>query len=401
MHSKKASLVNRPLSIRLAGTLFFLLARVADVGALADGPRLPVAQDSDNSPGADGGKSEELASYVKMLADPSYQRRELATRKLTDAGAEAIEPLEAAMLDGNLELIERASSILQDLALLETPDDAGQAWSSLERLQQAGPGAASTRAVSSLTLIRRERIKRAQAKLAAAGIRAGYQEFMQASISFTADMVRINDDWNGDIEVLEWLPWLYSSQLAMVEGAAVNGDVLEAISRVPSLKEIRLHDGKLDADALRKLNSMKRFDLLELHFVEIGNGDDDLFALAELPIRQQLILTGTDFDQEDYEALVVERDDLEITYSRGGFLGVQCSPGLPTCIVNQVVPGSAASRAGIIAGDIIIQLGDEKVERFEELQSAVRRFKPGENATVKVKRGVRELEFAIDLGRLD
>lgn len=343
----------------------------------------------------------ELEKYIEMLGAPSYQKRELASRKLVDAGIEAIAPLEAAMRGGNLELINRASTILQDLALMETPEDHGIAWKALERLQQNGPGSASTRAYSSLTLIRRERIKRAQAKLAAAGIQAGLQNYRLGNDDFVKDIVRISDQWDGNSEVFEWFPWLYSTEVALLEGSAVNEKTLNAVASLPEVKEVRLHNGKLNADELRQLKALKRFDLLELHFVEVGNGDDDLFALAELPVRQKMIITGTDFDFEDFEALEVNRDDLTITFSKGGFLGVQCSAGLPTCIVNSVVPGSSAYKAGVLGGDIITQLGEYEVERFEDLQTAVRRFETGEKIDLKIMRGELEMTLQVELGRLE
>ena len=124
-------------------------------------------------------------------------------------------------------------------------------------------------------------------------------------------------------------------------------------------------------------------------------------ALAELPIRQQLIVTGTDFDDEDMEALQGNLKDLQITFSRGGFLGVQCSPAMPTCLVNEVVNGSAAYRAGILPQDVITGLGEHKVQKFEDLQAAVRKFSPGSQTDVTVLRGGRQMTFAIDLGRVD
>ena len=343
----------------------------------------------------------ELEELVQMLAAPSYRKRELAMRKLIDAGREAIPPLEAAMRDGNLELVDRASSILQDLALVETPEDEGVAWKALERLQQNGPGAASTRAYSSLTLIRRERIKRAQAKLSAAGIQVGLQIYQLGNESFSENILLIDERWNGSPEVFDYFPWLYGTQMAWLKGAAVNREMLRAIAKLPAIKELRLHDGKLTAEGLRELKQIKRLDLLELHFVEIGNGDEDLFALAEMPVRREMIVTGTDFEQEDYEALKVERDDLEITFSEGGFLGVQCTPSSPTCYVNDVVRDGAAQRAGILPGDVIIQLGDYEVKKFEDLQAAVRKYRAGEEVEVKLLRSEKELTLKVVLGRLE
>jgi hypothetical protein len=350
---------------------------------------------------ADVDRQQELETYIQGLSDPTYRNREAAMRHLVDAGTAAIKPLEKAIRSGNLELIDRASSILQDLALLETPGDQGKAWKALERLRQNGPGAASTRAFSSLDLIRGERIKRARSRLDAEGIKAGIQLYPNNGLQEVEDLVRIDDNWSGNLKSLEWFPWLYSTKLALVEGKGVSAEILESLATIPGLRTVRLRDGKLGADGLRKLETLKRIDLLELHFIEIGKGEGDLLALAELPIRQQLIVTGTDFDDEDMEALQGNLKDLQITFSRGGFLGVQCSPAMPTCLVNEVVNGSAAYRAGILPQDVITGLGEHKVQKFEDLQAAVRKFSPGSQTDVTVLRGGRQMTFAIDLGRVD
>jgi hypothetical protein len=353
---------------------------------------------------ADGISKDELERYVRQLSDPGYRNREVAMRHLVAAGTAAIEPLERAIRGGNLELIDRAGLILQDLALLEGPDDDGIAWDTLERLQQTGPGAASTRALSSLNLIRLERVQRARAGLAAADIKAGLQVYnysVNSLVEDVGDIVQIGSEWNGDTAALEWLPWLYSTQVALVDGNAVTAEVIKGLASMPNLRDIRLSNGTLTGEELRNLASLKRIDRLELHFIDIGDQEGDLAALISLPIRQSLILTGTEFDYEDAEVIEAEFGDLEFTFSRGGFLGVQCNPNVPNCIINKVVPGSAADRAGLRETDQIVELGGNPIVRFEDLQEAVRKYKPGEDANIKILREGEEMTFEIDLGRMD
>jgi Zn-dependent M28 family amino/carboxypeptidase len=55
--------------------------------------------------------------------------------------------------------------------------------------------------------------------------------------------------------------------------------------------------------------------------------------------------------------------------------------------IDGVSDGKAAQKAGMKAGDIIIQLGDHSVTSMESYMQALGKFKKGDSATVKYKRG--------------
>ncbi len=340
-----------------------------------------------------------LEKFISQLGDASYQRRQVAMRHLVSAGEAAIPFLEKAVQGGDLELVDRASMILQDLATLETPTDKGEAWAALARLQQMGPGAAASRAMSARATIQNERSQRASARLNAAGVATGIHTFTLASRSAVAELVYFPADWTSDKEALAWLPWLYSTTTAIVEGDALTEDVMAGLAAMPSLRELQLLDGELDAQALSQLQKLKRIDTLEINFVSLGKAEEDLFALAELPLRQRLILMGTEFDEEDVAALKTQLKGLEIIHGRGGFLGVQCALGAIACEVDLVVPESAADRAGVQQGDVIVRLGEHPIQRFADLQENVRKYSPKSEMDLVVRRRGNQLTLKINLGR--
>lgn len=64
--------------------------------------------------------------------------------------------------------------------------------------------------------------------------------------------------------------------------------------------------------------------------------------------------------------------------------------GLPLgAFIQSVEPGSCAEAAGIQAGDIITQVGDMKVESYNDLKQALKAFSAGETAEVVVSRADR------------
>jgi hypothetical protein len=63
-----------------------------------------------------------------------------------------------------------------------------------------------------------------------------------------------------------------------------------------------------------------------------------------------------------------------------------------------VTDGSPAAKAGLLAGDIIIQFGEKKVSNIYDFTYALGNYVPGDKVNVVVKRGEEELTFEVELG---
>ncbi len=63
-----------------------------------------------------------------------------------------------------------------------------------------------------------------------------------------------------------------------------------------------------------------------------------------------------------------------------------------------VAEGSPAAKAGLRAGDVIVQLGKYKVDNLEDFDSALRKYKPGQKVPVKVRRLRQTLTLEVTLG---
>ena len=94
-------------------------------------------------------------------------------------------------------------------------------------------------------------------------------------------------------------------------------------------------------------------------------------------------------------------------YITGAYLGVMVQEldadmmdylGLPMgAYVKEVTPGYCAERAGMKAKDIIVAIGEYRVESINDLSRALRHFKAGDATTVTVYRGGREVILDIVL----
>ncbi len=67
----------------------------------------------------------------------------------------------------------------------------------------------------------------------------------------------------------------------------------------------------------------------------------------------------------------------------------------PGYALTGVTKGGPAEKGGLLAGDIIIQLGESKVGNLEDFDSALRKFKAGDKAPVTVKRGKEEVKLEV------
>jgi putative serine protease PepD len=65
-----------------------------------------------------------------------------------------------------------------------------------------------------------------------------------------------------------------------------------------------------------------------------------------------------------------------------------------------VVPDSAADRAGLQPDDTITRLGETKIEKFTDLQEAIREHPPGAKVKIEFSRGGETIQSVVDLGRL-
>jgi hypothetical protein len=356
-----------------------------------------LAQDSKTPPGT------EIDRWVNDLGHDQYLRRENANRKLVAIGTPAVQPLAAAMNTGDLEVIERAIDVITEIGFTKAPSDDGGAWDQLSRIATVGTGQKASRAQSALSEIRAHRATQALAALKSAGVTITTDKvFALSSPPQPRFVVTIGETWNGELESLQWLRWLDGIDNAQVKDKAGSRAVIEQVVKIPNLKSISFVDAIVDESSLEPLKELKRIESLEFRYSDLKDEYGDL--IASLPIRSSLELTRTGISKEVVESMQQTLSGLEIMYRQGGFLGVQCtsrdSVGTPTpCQITSVVPRSAAQKAGLLPGDIIVHVGTSEVRQFADLQQEINRHIPGDDIEVKLRRGGQVKTLQLQLGR--
>jgi serine protease Do len=85
--------------------------------------------------------------------------------------------------------------------------------------------------------------------------------------------------------------------------------------------------------------------------------------------------------------------------SQSGYLGVAFDQGEGSPKVTQVMPGTGADKAGVKTEDIVLAIAGEAVENTQAFLGVIQKHKPGEIIPLRIKRGDKELEVKVTLGK--
>lgn len=114
-----------------------------------------------------------------------------------------------------------------------------------------------------------------------------------------------------------------------------------------------------------------------------------------------LLLTSAACDSRSPEGFV-ETADQDLIPAEHGFLGVgYVSIDTPPLVINMVVPGSGAEKAGICSGDILVAVAGHPNPTFAQLYQIVATTEPGDAISLTIKRGDQEMPMDVRLVSFD
>ena len=338
-----------------------------------------------------------IDQWIQYLSADNYLRRERASRRLIKAGPEAVDALATAVQTGDLEVVERAAAAMMEIAISVPPRDDGGAYERLKRLSTQTVGRPASIAKGALVEIQEFRSQQARKFLARAGVFVGLAEFSIGAMSRQRMLVEINENWNGDVETLQWLTWLSGYDNVRLEKGSATVDVIREVTKMPDLRSLILADAEVSTESLEVLATIPRLDTLEFQYSKLAESHGDL--IAKLPLRTSLILMGTGLSQKRADQLIEELPGLQIQYRRGGFLGVMCIDNFDVCEVTGIQEGSAAEAAGLMRGDVITMVNETEIKHFRDLQKAINQHVPGDEVEVKYQRAGQEKALKLELRR--
>lgn len=277
----------------------------------------------------------QIAAWVEALGAGQYSQRETATKSLIEAGPAALGPLREAIRGGDLEVSSRAIEIARSMLGGDDAPATAAAEAFLQTLAESDDPSLAQLAEATLDFHALGMAAAAREKLESLGaiIMHGLLPTGQHGTHVT-----LNADWQGEPADLRLLP------------------------RVPGLLILSVHGVKLDESAMAVLGRLRHTARIELY--------------------------GTGATEAQVAGLAEKLPDTKLEVRKGGKLGVGGQPNPGPCLITQVQPGSAADKAGVQVGDIVLTVNGEPVANFEALTDRVGARGPGEKVVVEIQRGL-------------
>ena len=90
---------------------------------------------------------------------------------------------------------------------------------------------------------------------------------------------------------------------------------------------------------------------------------------------------------------------MTVAYANSPVLGVTGDPNDAACVIRQVMPDSAAYKAGLEVGDVVVSFNGQPIRSFPHLAETVRLYRPGDTIPVSIKRAGSSMEVSVVLQR--
>lgn len=88
---------------------------------------------------------------------------------------------------------------------------------------------------------------------------------------------------------------------------------------------------------------------------------------------------------------------MAMDYANSPVLGVTSNPDDTICVIRQVMPGSAADKAGLRENDIVISFNGQPLRDFPHLRETVRLYRPGDSIPISIRRDGISMEVVVVL----
>ncbi len=324
--------------------------------------------------------AEAIQGWIGQLGAEQFAERESASRSLAAAGPAALGPLAEAARGGDLEVASRAIDVIR--GYLDPPAAAGQGAGEGEG---EGPGEETGEQPAA---------------------DAPVEPFLESSsLEKSSRAVALALEAERLLETLAEGPpgpvpqiaatALEFHQLGMHEaaqdrlqalGAKINDNYLSMASGKRGLEAVIDTRWKGSPDDLRLLPRLRNLRHVGIHGLKIDA--QTLALLGRLRSLENIQLYGTGVSDEAVAALAARFPNAEIDVRKGGKLGVGGQRIVGPCQITQVVAGSAADRAGLQIGDVVLSMDGVAVKNFEGLTEYVGRHGPGESIEVEIERAV-------------
>ena len=355
---------------------------------------------ADNGPEelAGGATAAELRNLAHQLDADRFVDREIAVKKLIQAGAAAVEPVRGAAQGGSLELATRSIFVLKELGLSNNPETELAARDALRALTNDGNPTVQRLAKNTLDQLSTLLVTRVIAQIQQLGgkVETSHEWTQTYRVLPMISRIEIGANWTGGEEGLVHLRRLAGLDELLLTGDQVNDRWLERISEIDRISNLEIKRGNISDAGLVHLKKLK--GLAQLHIWYCPITDDGVESLAGLKNVQMISIYGTKMSVASAGQLEKSLPGANIDVRRGAFLGVRGHPDEEVCRITSVEPQSAAEKAGIEPEDIVISYDGKPVTSIDDLTKSIGQNVVGDRVTVEIQRGDETLELNVVLG---
>jgi hypothetical protein len=275
----------------------------------------------------------DLAAWIGQLGAAQYAQREAAARHLAAAGRPAIPALGTAITGDDFEVASRSVEIVRGMLGADDAELAAEAEGLLERVATADASAIGGLAQSALEFHQIGMAAAARERLESRG--ALFRD-RRSTAGERGLEVEFNAAWQGGPDDWRLLPRLRDVTIVSVHGVSLDAAAVAVLGRLAGVRRI------------------------------------DLF--------------GTAAPEEAVATLVARLPEVGVDVRKGGRLGVSSIVQAGPCELSAVQPGSAADKAGLRAGDVIVAADDQAVASFAALTAWLAQRAAGEEVRLAVER---------------
>lgn len=343
----------------------------------------------------------QIQKWVKDLGSEKYILREDATNELRDAGLPAIDPLAEALPEADFEIVSRGVYLLHIFALSGDEALETAAEQALLRLAKSANTPLVRRAETTLDAIPDQREQIALNALIDAGATSvmGSVADERGRVSYRVVGLKFDQAFNPERADITLLKRAHSLQHLSITGGKFNDRALESAAELKNLRVITVKRAEITQQGVASLAAAKSLNTISLLYMPLN--DESLALLAESESLVTYRLYGTKMTKEGVAQLAAKRPIADIDFRRGAFLGVGGTAVDEGCSIGQVHSGSAAAKAGLLVGDIIVRYNGEPVVDFESLKDLISENDAGDTVPIEIKRGGQTVQREITLGEWD
>lgn len=178
-----------------------------------------------------------------------------------------------------------------------------------------------------------------------------------------------------------------------LRGKHITDTTMKHVSALVDLEIVKLAHTSVSSRGLSSLDQLRKIRHVDLWYSPI---DGEAFARSKAFGQLSIFrLYGTETSpasaQRIEKQLSSARQDAVFDFNRGAFAGVELETDASSCTVRSIVPGGAAFRAGLQAGDLIQKCDEKPVPDVQAFKLAVSDRDPGEEVTLSIIRSGEQL----------